>query len=73
MPSKQPSVRHAPSTEPPSRQVVCSRCGTEFTCALEGPCWCSEETARLPMPSDGEDCLCRDCLRKAAEVARTAR
>jgi hypothetical protein len=21
---------------------------------------------RLPMPLDGEDCLCRDCLRKAA-------
>jgi hypothetical protein len=23
---------------------------------------------RLPMPGDGEDCLCRDCLRKAAEA-----
>jgi hypothetical protein len=30
--------------------------------------------ARLPMPVDGEDCLCRDCLRKAAAVlANTVR
>jgi hypothetical protein len=33
---------------------------------MPGPCWCAEETARLPMPVDGEDCLCRECLRKAA-------
>jgi len=50
----------------PSRRLACSRCGTEFTCAPAGPCWCKEETARLPMPLDGEDCLCRDCLHKAA-------
>jgi hypothetical protein len=31
-------------------------------------CWCAEETARLPMPVAGEDCLCRDCLRKAAKA-----
>jgi hypothetical protein len=30
-----------------------------------------EESVRLPMPREGQDCLCRDCLRKAAEhVAR---
>jgi hypothetical protein len=50
----------------PSRRVACSRCGTEFTCSLAASCWCAEETARLPMRLDGEDCLCRDCLRKAA-------
>jgi hypothetical protein len=44
-------------------------CGTEFSCSLSGPCWCSEETVRLPMPVDGSDCLCRDCLRKAAAQA----
>jgi len=55
---------------PPSRNVVCSRCGTEFTCALSGPCWCAEEEVRLPMPLDCEDCLCRECLRKAAAAAR---
>lgn len=25
-----------------------------------------DEAYRLPMPSDGGDCLCPDCLRKAA-------
>ncbi|AND92381.1 MULTISPECIES: cysteine-rich CWC family protein [Bradyrhizobium] len=48
------------------RRLTCSRCGTEFGCDLSGTCWCAEETARLPMPVKGEDCLCRDCLRKAA-------
>ncbi|MGY8677358.1 cysteine-rich CWC family protein [Bradyrhizobium sp. UFLA05-153] len=55
----------------PLRQIVCSRCGTAFSCALSGSCWCAEETARLPMPTDAEDCLCRDCLRKA--VSETAK
>jgi hypothetical protein len=55
-----------------SRRLACCRCGTQFTCNLAGPCWCAEETARLPMPVDkGEDCLCRDCLRKAAEVSES--
>jgi hypothetical protein len=48
------------------RRLACSGCGTEFNCSPAGPCWCGEETARLPMPVAGEDCLCRDCLRKAA-------
>lgn len=31
-----------------------------------------EETARLPTPreGEGEDCLCRECLRKAAAATR---
>jgi hypothetical protein len=52
-------------TSQPSRRLACSGCGTEFTCGLSGQCWCAEENARLPMPTDGGDCLCRDCLRKA--------
>ncbi|WP_438278641.1 cysteine-rich CWC family protein [Nitrobacter sp.] len=48
------------------RRLVCSGCGTEFGCDLSGNCWCAEETARLPMPAQGGDCLCRNCLRKAA-------
>jgi len=52
-----------------SRRLACSRCGTEFTCRPEGPCWCTDEAARLPMPVEGEDCLCRDCLRRAASQA----
>ncbi|TPQ25376.1 hypothetical protein C2U70_32395 [Bradyrhizobium guangdongense] len=55
------------------RSVTCSRCGAEFGCSLSGDCWCAEETARLPMPTEGEgeDCLCRDCLRKAAKDSRS--
>ncbi|WP_298254777.1 hypothetical protein [Bradyrhizobium sp.] len=49
-----------------SRCVACSRCGAEFSCSQSKTCWCAEETARLPMPREGEDCLCRECLRKAA-------
>ncbi|HEV7601152.1 MAG TPA: hypothetical protein VGO49_12995 [Bradyrhizobium sp.] len=51
-----------------SRRLACSGCGTEFSCGLSGSCWCVEETARLPMPVDGGDCLCRECLRKMASV-----
>jgi hypothetical protein len=59
---------------PVSRRLACSGCGTEFTCGLSGPCWCGEEAVRLPVPVDGGDCLCRDCLRKmAAEAASHAR
>jgi hypothetical protein len=55
------------------RRLACSACGVEFSCGLSGSCWCAEETARLAMPVAGEDCLCRDCLRKlAAQVQRNA-
>jgi hypothetical protein len=55
-----------PLEKPAPRRLACSRCGTAFTCDIAGPCWCAEETTRLPMPIDGADCLCRECLRKAA-------
>jgi len=61
-----------PMQEPKARRLVCSRCGAEFGCELSGTCWCAEEVARLPMPVKGEDCLCRDCLRKTAEAQRSA-
>jgi len=50
------------------RRLACSRCGTEFACNPGGTCWCADESFRLPMPLAGEDCLCRDCLRKAADA-----
>jgi hypothetical protein len=56
----------AQTERPAARRLVCSGCGTEFGCDLSGNCWCAEETARLPMPVAGKDCLCRECLRKAA-------
>jgi hypothetical protein len=49
------------------RRLACSRCGAEFDCDPSGSCWCKYETLRLPMPVAGENCLCRNCLRKAAE------
>jgi hypothetical protein len=61
------------SSEPRARRLACSRCGAEFGCDLSGTCWCAEETTRLPMPTAGEDCLCRDCLRKAADAATSQR
>ncbi|HWZ38360.1 MAG TPA: hypothetical protein VNY08_08685 [Bradyrhizobium sp.] len=54
------------------RRLACSRCGAEFDCNPGGSCWCADETVRLPMPVVGEDCLCRECLRKAAEEMRSA-
>ena len=49
-----------------ARQLTCADCGASFTCDPAGQCWCAEEVARLPMPVDGADCLCPDCLRKLA-------
>jgi hypothetical protein len=56
-----------------SRRIACARCGTPFACGLSGDCWCAAEPYRMPMPlgESAEDCLCPDCLRKAAD-ARTA-
>jgi hypothetical protein len=67
MTNRQESRTKSPAQQP--RRLACSRCGTEFGCDLSGNCWCAEETAKLPMPVKGEDCLCRDCLRKAAAEA----
>lgn len=55
-----------------SRRLICSACGIEFGCDLSGNCWCAEEPAKLPMPATGGDCLCRDCLRKAAAAHKRA-
>jgi hypothetical protein len=51
----------------PARRLACASCGTEFGCNLSGPCWCGDEAFRMPMPVDGGDCLCPDCLRKLAK------
>jgi len=49
-----------------ARRLACWRCGSEFSCGLDETCWCAEEPARLATPRGGQDCLCRDCLRKMA-------
>jgi hypothetical protein len=51
---------------PTPRQLSCARCGASFACTLGGDCWCAAEPVRLPVIEAAEDCLCRDCLRKAA-------
>ncbi|MEW6767418.1 MAG: cysteine-rich CWC family protein [Pseudomonadota bacterium] len=56
----------ADSMQAKTRALTCPRCGTAFSCDLDGTCWCAAETAKLPMPADGEDCLCVNCLREAA-------
>ena len=43
------------------RHLTCARCGAAFTCGTggrDGRCWCAEEAYRLPMPTEGDDCLC---------------
>ena len=32
-----------------------------MTCKPEGGCWCAE-LPRVPMPTNAEACLCRNCL-----------
>ena len=54
-----------------TRDRVCESCGKEFSCgaSLRG-CWCSEieltDETRASLKACYSDCLCRDCLEKAA-------
>ncbi|UTD30401.1 cysteine-rich CWC family protein [Bradyrhizobium sp. WD16] len=52
------------------RRTACPRCGTVFGCNLSGGCWCNDISARLPLPTNDEDCLCPACLRAVADAAR---
>ncbi|MGN6572330.1 MAG: cysteine-rich CWC family protein [Pseudolabrys sp.] len=55
---------------PQPRRLACVRCGAAFDCGLSAECWCAAMPTRLPMPGDKtEDCLCPDCLRKAAGLS----
>jgi hypothetical protein len=59
------------ATPQPKRRLTCARCGASFDCGLGGACWCAAEPYRLPLAADlSEDCLCPDCLRKAAAAAQ---
>jgi hypothetical protein len=59
------AVEHTRAPAP--RRLACAQCGTTFECTLGGPCWCSAEPYRLPVPDAGAaDCLCPACLRAAA-------
>jgi hypothetical protein len=58
------------SSDPARRRLACARCGAAFECGLDGDCWCAAVPYRLRMTDRAaqEDCLCPDCLRKAANV-----
>ncbi|WP_037364444.1 cysteine-rich CWC family protein [Nakamurella lactea] len=49
-----------------TRTLRCARCGATFFCRPAGNCWCATESLRLPVPADGQDCLCRACLQQVA-------
>src|SRR5436305_1321763 len=66
------SLSLAAISEP--RRLTCARCGAAFACgAQSGKCWCAEEDFRLAVPAadSGEDCLCPECLRRAAAIHRS--
>jgi hypothetical protein len=57
----------SPALRDSQRTLTCERCGTEFGCTLDAKnCWCADESYRMPIPAEGSDCLCPDCLRIAA-------
>jgi hypothetical protein len=39
---------------------------------MDENCWCAAEPVQMPLPSDASDCLCPDCLRKAAKPGAAA-
>lgn len=52
---------------------TCVRCGARFGCGRtekKKTCWCAELPLVMPVPKEGNECLCPDCL-KAEIVART--
>jgi len=65
---RQPRLKLAPLDAAPQlrhhRYVEkrCAQCGTAMTCQPEGGCWCAELPPVVPMPTNGEGCLCRNCL-----------
>lgn len=52
---------------------TCTRCGTEFGCAmadgLDAPCWCTELPPIVPLPGEPATCWCPACLREHIEKA----
>ena len=56
------------------RRIACARCDVSFDCGLSAECWCATETYRLPIATAWvEDCLCPECLRKAADALAESR
>ncbi len=54
-----------------SEKAVCESCGEEFSCGANvGECWCFDvelkATTLTKLREDFKNCLCQDCLLKAA-------
>ncbi|MFM7023930.1 MAG: hypothetical protein ACKOXB_13245 [Flavobacteriales bacterium] len=48
------------------RIKCCSHCNNSFSCFTKD-CWCAELPLVMPLKTDGGNCLCPDCLKKAIE------
>jgi len=58
-----PQLRHDHLVE-----THCAKCDAAMICRPEGGCWCAE-LPHLPVPTDKEGCLCRNCLRAKIEAS----
>jgi hypothetical protein len=47
----------------------CAQCGAAMICRQGQGCWC-EELPHIPMPTEAEGCLCRNCLLAKIEELR---
>ena len=64
-----PKVMHQPYAD-----SACARFSVSFDCGLSAECWCAAEPYRLPMTKAWiEDCLCPECLHKAADALAQSR
>jgi ribosomal protein S14 len=64
---------HGTVSEKDKAASVCESCGAEFVCgATQKECWCMDikltDENRAELKSEFKDCLCRNCLRKIAEM-----
>jgi len=51
-------------------RILCTLCGTSFSCDSGGDCWCARLPHLLRVPADAaEGCLCLGCLAKKLEIA----
>lgn len=59
------------------REIECEGCGQSFACRVDDdrPCWCTETSARLPVPLPGSrrDCRCPDCILMLAPTSAQPR
>ena len=52
-----------------TERKICPRCGARFSCRAAGGCWCGEFPPLAGLQAEW-DCLCPECLGRAAEAER---